>query len=93
MTDNDISSLSTVSEKEFQHKEWIALKYAYEWALLDGIEPESSFMKEYKKLYSKKERDRINKLLRFMQFTNHCSNMFVNKGWKSSSSSSIKTNS
>lgn len=47
-------------------------------------------MEEYRNLYSQKERDRINKLIRFMQFTNYFSNMFVNKGWKKDSKSFFK---
>jgi len=90
LTDIDILNLSTISESKFQHKEWAALKYAYEWAILDGNEPEGDFMAEYRKLYSQKERDRINKLLRFMQFTNYCSNIFLNRGWKKESESLFK---
>ena len=82
LTDNDLANLSTISESNFQHKEWVALKYVYEWTVPGGNEPSGDYMKEYKTLYSEKERARINKLMRLMLFSNYFSNFVFRKAWQ-----------
>ncbi len=82
LTDNDLENLSTISENDYQHKEWVALKYVYEWTVLGGNEPKGDFMNEYLTLYTEKERKRISKLMRLMFFSNCFSNLVFRKAWK-----------
>ena len=58
------------------------MKYAHEWTVLCGREPDGDFMEEFKSLYTKKEQGRINKLMRIMLFSNYLMNFIYNRSWK-----------
>lgn len=64
---------------------WVALKYAHEWTVLRGIEPEGDYMNAFKSLYTKKEQERITKLMRAMLFSNYLMNFINQKPWKKDS--------
>jgi len=82
LTDNDLTNLTTISKEDFDHKVWVALKYAHEWTVLYGREPDGDFMEEFKSLYTKKEQGRINKLMRIMLFSNYLMNFIYDRPWK-----------
>ena len=50
------------------------MKYAREWTMLRGEEPEGDFMAAFETLYTREERRRINKLMRIMLFSNYTMN-------------------
>ncbi len=74
-----------MDKSSFQKKEWAALRYAHEWTRLSGNDPEGDIMEEYQLMYSKKERARINKLMRVMLFSNYFSNVCFRKEWRKTS--------
>jgi hypothetical protein len=86
LTDDDIDKLLTLDPSAFPRGEWLALKFAQEWALLGGCEPSGELLQEYKKFYNARKRARIAKLLRIIEFANYWNNTFsrrpVNPGFE-----------
>lgn len=70
ITRDEIDRLLTLDKNDFEYREWLALKYARELTLLDGAEPESDYMDDFRLNYTGKERARILKLVRMMRFAN-----------------------
>ena len=44
MTDTEIEKLIDLNKSDFEYREWLALKYAQDWAFLNGAEPESAYV-------------------------------------------------
>jgi hypothetical protein len=82
VSDEDITKLISLDKKEFDYKEWLALKYTQDWVFLNGEESTGDYIKDYQKFYSKKERNHILKLLRIMRFTNYLNNTLKKKSWR-----------
>lgn len=72
----EIDSLLLLEPEKFDYREWLALKYAQDWALLDGSEPEGPHIADFYKNYTRNEIQRIQKLLRMIQFANYWNNTF-----------------
>ncbi len=77
----EISDLFNLDAARFERREWLALRFAQDWAFLDGHEPSGDYMEEFAAAYSPRERARIRKLLRMMQFANYWNNRFNRKAW------------
>lgn len=82
ITGGQIDRLTKLERSDFGYREWLALKYAQEWAMLDGREPESDYMHDFRKHYSEKERARILKLVRMMRFANLWNNTMQGRPWR-----------
>jgi protein-S-isoprenylcysteine O-methyltransferase Ste14 len=66
--------LIELKKSDFEYREWLALKYAQDWAFLSGAEPKSDYMADYHSHYSKEQREYIHKIMRMMRFTNSLGN-------------------
>jgi protein-S-isoprenylcysteine O-methyltransferase Ste14 len=80
MTDAEIEKLISLNKSDFEYREWLALKYAQDWALLNGVEPESAYVADFQSHYSKEQREYIQKIMRMMRFTNSLGNTLSWKG-------------
>ena len=79
MTDTEIEKLIELKKSDFEYREWLALKYAQDWALLNGAEPESAYVADFQSHYSKEQREYIKKIMRMMRFTNSLGNTLSRK--------------
>ena len=79
----DIDNLIALNPKNFDDKEWLALKYVQDWTFLGGEEPSGEYMIDFKKQYNSKERAYILKLMRTMLFANYFNNLLRKGVWKS----------
>ena len=79
MTDTEIEELIELNKSDFEYREWLALKYAQDWALLNGAEPESAYVADFQSHYSKEQREYIKKIMRMMRFTNSLGNTLSRK--------------
>jgi protein-S-isoprenylcysteine O-methyltransferase Ste14 len=52
----------------------LALKYAQDWAFLNGAEPEGAYVADFQSHYSNEQRGYIKKIMRMMRFTNSLGN-------------------
>lgn len=68
-----------MKKSDFEYREWLVLKYARDWALSNGAEPESDSVADYQSHYSKEQREYIHKILRMMRFTNSLGNTLSRK--------------
>ena len=82
LRDEEIDRLAALDRKDFEYREWLALKYAQEWILLGGSEPESDYMDDFRAHYPEKERARILKLVRMMRFANLWNNTLQGRPWR-----------
>ena len=82
ITGEDIEKLILLDQRDFEYREWLALRYAQDWIALDGGEPAGAFMRDFSKLYSAKERAYILKLVRMMRFANYFNNTFRGRAWR-----------
>ncbi len=82
ITGEEIEKLIALDPKNFEYREWLALRYAQDWIALGGDEPAGSYMDEYRKMYSPKERGYILKLIRMMRFANNFNNTFRGRAWR-----------
>ncbi|HOD15555.1 MAG TPA: hypothetical protein PLA65_15535 [Spirochaetota bacterium] len=82
ITRDEIDRLLTLDKNDFEYREWLALKYARELTLLDGAEPESDYMDDFRLNYTGKERARILKLVRMMRFANLWNNTLRGRPWR-----------
>lgn len=74
MTDAEIEELIELNRSHFEYREWLALKYAQDWALLNGSEPKGDYLADFRSHYSLEQREYIHKILRMMRFTNSLGN-------------------
>ncbi len=81
LSKEEFQSLQRLNKKDFEYREWVALTYAREWAFAKGSEPSAEFSSELNRLYTKKDRARILKLLRMMFFFNYCGNWYFKRPW------------
>ena len=70
LTDEDISAIAELNTEKFQHKEWVALRYAKDYAISGGKQPEMDDIADFIKLYSEKERRCILRVAAKMDFFN-----------------------
>lgn len=89
ISDEEIDRLATLDKNDFEYREWLALKYAQEWILLGGCEPESDYMDDFRAHYPEKERARILKLVRMMRFANLWNNTLQGRPWRAGSACAI----
>ena len=82
ITDEDIDRLVRLDKHDFELKEWLVLRYARDWVLGDGKEPEGEYLKAYYQAYSLQERQYVLKLLRMMRFANYFNNTFFTRIWR-----------
>ena len=82
ITREEIDRLFALDRKDFEYREWLALKYAQDWILLDGREPEADYMDDFRALYTRKERARILKLVRMMRLANLWNNTRQGRPWR-----------
>jgi hypothetical protein len=82
ITRDEIDRLVALNPKDFERREWLALKYAQDWILLEGREPEADYMDDFRAQYSKKERARILKLVRMMRLANLWNNTRRGRPWR-----------
>jgi hypothetical protein len=61
---------------QFEHREWVALAYARDWALFRGQMPDPELVDEFNRLYSESERRSLLALMTTMYFTNRFNNTF-----------------
>jgi hypothetical protein len=82
ITREEIDRLVALDRKDFEYREWLALKYAQDWILLGGSEPASDYMDDFRGHYTEKERARILKLVRMMRFANLWNNTLQGRPWR-----------
>jgi len=83
ITAEDIDKLIYLKKEDFEHKEWLALKYVQDWVFLNGNEPTTAYISDYQAHYTEKERLCVHKLLKMMRFANYFNNTFFRKPWRS----------
>jgi len=78
LTQEEIYRLAALPKDQFDHREWVALAYARDWALFRGQMPDQELVDEYHRLYSESERRSLHALMTIMYFSNRFNNTF----WK-----------
>ena len=66
----------------------MALKYAQDWAFLNGAEPDGAYVADFQSHYSKEQREYIKKIMRMMRFTNSLGNTLSRKSSNSEAEAS-----
>ena len=74
MTETEIEKLIDLNRLDFEYREWLALKYAQDWALSKGEEPEGDYMAAFGSHYSNEQRQYMLKIMRMMRFMNSLGN-------------------
>jgi hypothetical protein len=77
-----IEKLIALEKSDFEYKEWLALKYARDMALMNGNSPENEDMHAFTSMYSQKERNYILKIIRLMIFSNCINNSLTKQSWR-----------
>ena len=78
LSEEEIYRLAALPKDQFEHREWVALAYARDWALFRGQMPDQELVDEFNRLYSESERRALLALMTTMYFTNRFNNTF----WK-----------
>lgn len=74
LSEDDIQKLVTLYKKDYPKKEWLALRWARDWAVLRGETPTGKNAQAFEKAYTPEERDYIQKICRMMKMANYTSN-------------------
>ncbi len=82
MSKADIESLMNLDPHKFEYKEWLALRYAQDWAFLEGREPSGDYMADFRTYYTQKERAYILKTMRLMRYANYLGNLVFRRAWR-----------
>ncbi|MBU0996222.1 MAG: hypothetical protein KJ737_27300 [Proteobacteria bacterium] len=82
-------NLIELKQENFEYREWIALKYAQEWAFHGGEKPSGKIADEFKKHYSYKERAWIEKIIRIQRLANYSMNLLHKRGWIKSTKKNV----
>ncbi len=77
-----IEKLVALEKSDFEYKEWLALKYARDMALMNGKSPENEYEHDFTILYAQKERNYILKVIRLMIFSNCINNSLKKQSWR-----------
>ena len=88
MTDTEIEELIELNKSKFEYREWLALKYAQDWAFSKGAEPKGDYVGDFKSHYPEKQREYMRKIMRMMRFTNSLGNTLSPKSSSSESEAS-----
>ncbi len=79
MSHDEISNIRRLSEEDFDHREYVALKYARDFATLGGKEPTGDTAADFRRLFSEKEQKCILSVAARMDFINRLVAMFSRK--------------
>lgn len=79
MNEQEIEKLVRLQQSDFEYREWLPLKYAQDWALLNGEDPEGDYVVDYHSHYSEDQRAYIHKIMRMMRFMNSLGNTLAPK--------------
>lgn len=82
LTNENMEDLNVLDPSRFEHKEWVALRYARDYTYLGGHEPAGQVRDDFIKLYNRQEREDILKLIRMMRFANYFSNLVFKRPWR-----------
>lgn len=74
MTETEIGKLIELNKSDFEYREWLALKYAQDWALSKGEEPEGDYLGDFRSHYSHEHIEYMHKIVRMMMFMNSLGN-------------------
>ncbi len=66
--------LVDLSPDDAEHKEWVALAWARDWALFRGEMPDAELLAEFESLYTEQERRDILAVVTAMDFANRFMN-------------------
>jgi protein-S-isoprenylcysteine O-methyltransferase Ste14 len=83
LTDEELGELVELNKKRFDYGEWLALKYAQDWAFLNGAEPQGDYVGDFLSHYSVEQREYIRKVMRMMRFMNSLGNTLSARSWSS----------
>ncbi len=75
MTEEDIANLVTLYKKDHSKKEWLALRWARDWAVLRGKAPTGKNAQAFAQAYTVQEQAYITKICRMMKMANYASNL------------------
>ena len=76
MSEAEIYRLATLPPDQFEHREWVALAYARDWALFQGPPPDQELTAEFERLYSEEQRHSIQAWITAANFANRFNNSF-----------------
>ena len=79
LSDREIRDLEELRPDKFEHKEWVALAWARDWALFRGELPDPDLVREFESLYTEKERHDILAVVTTMDFANRFMNTLTGK--------------
>jgi hypothetical protein len=80
----DIDKLVALDRKDFEYREWLALRFVQDFAFLGGEVPAGDYMEDFNRLYAARERKYILKLARMMRFANYWNNTLRGMPWRAS---------
>ena len=79
MKEQEIEKLVQLNRADFEYREWLPLKYARDWAVLNGEAPQGDYVADYHSHYSGDERAYIHKIMGMMRFMNSLGNTLAPK--------------
>lgn len=79
MDEQEIEKLIQLNQSDFEYREWLPLKYAQDWAFLNGEDPQGDYVADYHSHYSEDQRAYIHKIMRMMRFMNSLGNTLALK--------------
>ncbi|MBI9075867.1 MAG: carboxymuconolactone decarboxylase family protein [Desulfatibacillum sp.] len=74
LTEEDIQKLITLYKKDYSLNEWLALRWARDWAVLRGQAPSGNNARAFGKDFTPREQAFILKICRMMKMANYTSN-------------------
>ena len=76
ISDDEIENIRRLVKDDFDHREYVALTYARDFAALGGKEPEIDTVAEFQRLYPENERKYIISVAAKMDFINRLMGIF-----------------
>jgi protein-S-isoprenylcysteine O-methyltransferase Ste14 len=77
-----------LNKSDFEYREWLALKYAQDWALENGAEPQGDYIEDFQSHYSEEQKEYMHKIMRMMRFTNSLGNTLSHRSSSSETAAS-----
>ena len=74
LSEQEIEKLIHLNQSDFDYREWLPLKYAQDWAFLNGSTPQGKYVADYHSHYSEEQRAYFLKIMRMMRFMNSLGN-------------------
>ena len=90
MSDRDIDVIVGLRQEDFDHREWVAMRWMRDYFLFEGDIPDRELVSEFERIYSPKERTKIFAVGKWILFANTLNNTIMEEVYEEGAACNIQ---